>query len=76
MKNEKQIRDKIAEHESAINRLAEEGFGEINAMIIENYIKGRKALLWVLSDNAFIETDEYEKKIGWELTCARASEMF
>ena len=60
----------------AINRLAEEGFGEVNAMIIENYIKGRKALLWVLSDTEFIETDEYEKKIEWELTCARASEIF
>lgn len=74
MKTEKQIHNKILEHEIMI----ETEFQKPNPNVetLETLKKGRVALQWVLSDAETVEPDELTKKIDWEITCQEASNLF
>lgn len=79
MKTEEQIKAKIAEHEKHINAILEtdrEEWRDIDVECIENYLLGRKALLWVLSDMDLLKTDDYEEQARWECTCYDSSKIF
>lgn len=58
--------------------LAEEP-GQWNEFLVdrvETLLQGRKALLWVLSDEGLIELDGFEKKAKFELMNYRESKIF
>lgn len=78
MKTEVEIKFKIAVHESKIDEiLKDEGeWLDIQSELIDNYLMGRKALLWVLSPDDFITEDEFEKKVKFELACHESSNLF
>lgn len=79
MKTIQQIKDKITEHEDRLNEILAKNRDEwtdLDIEVIENLLKGRKALLWVMSDDAHITIDDYEKKVKWECTCYEATKIF
>ena len=43
---------------------------------IEAYLMGRKALLWVLSDDEHIEIDSYERMAKNECLCYDSTKIF
>ena len=75
MKTKQQIRDKIKEHEDHINILVKD-LNDISVNIIENYLKGRMALRWVLNDEDLICKDDYEEKINYEIQCYESTKIF
>ena len=79
MKVEGQIILKIAEHEKIIDDILnedQESWTDIQPRLIESYLIARKVLQWVLSDNDFIEIDDYEKKAKYECLCYESSKIF
>jgi hypothetical protein len=79
MKTEKQIRDKIEEHENKINEILElhrAEWTDIHVMQIEGYLVGRKALLWVLSSKNLLEIDDFEKQAKYECLCFDSTKIF
>ena len=79
MKNEEQIREKIIEHETHINEILEmnrEEWTDMHIDKIEAYLMGRKALLWVLSDDEHIEIDSYERMAKNECLCYDSTKIF
>lgn len=76
MKTEVQIRDKIAEHENLINDLLDEISSEYDVNTIEMLLVGRKALLWVLSNQQYLEKDLYEKDVRFECACYDSTKIF
>jgi len=76
MKTEEQIKEKLTEYEDHINNLRAEGISDANYPVIENYLRDRKSLRWMLSDEDYITPDEYEKKVEYELVCFESSKIF
>ena len=79
MKTEAQIKAKIAEHEKYIDEVLEMNRAEwtdADVFRIESYLMGRKALIWVLSDEDKIETDVYETQARWECICFDSTKIF
>ena len=79
MKKEIEIKFKIAVHEAEIDKLLDIDRSEWRdhyVELVERYLQGRKALLWVLSDEEFIKADEYEKKVMFECMCHKSSKIF
>lgn len=78
MKTIQQIEFKIAVHESKIIELIndKEEWNDLKAELINNYLQGRKALLWVLSPDNFITEDEFEKKAKYEILCYESTKIF
>jgi len=76
MKTEEQIKEKLTEYEDHINNLLAEGISDVNYSVIENYLRDRKSLRWILSDEDYITPDEYEKKVEYELVCFESSKIF
>ena len=75
MKTEKQVREKIKEHEDKITELLNE-LNDISVELIDSYIRGRKVLLWVLSDEDLITPDEFEKSAKYDCMCYDSSKIF
>ncbi len=78
MKTETQIEFKIAVHESKINEILRDTteWSPHTGELLNNYLMGRKALLWVLSPDDFITEDEFEKKVKFEMTCYESTKIF
>jgi hypothetical protein len=78
MKTLQQIEFKIAIHEVAINKILEdkEEWNDLKLELLNNYLMGRKALLWVLSPDDFITADEFEKKVKFEISCYESTKIF
>jgi len=80
MKTEQQIKDKIKEHEDKIEKLLAEKselWNDITVLHVENYLKARKALLWVLSEfDLLSDSDSFERKAYFEITCYESSKIF
>jgi hypothetical protein len=78
MKTSEQIKQKIAEHEVCINALLNNpnGLDDCSVNIIQNYLIGRKGLLWALSDENLIEIDAYEHRVKYECLCYESSKIF
>lgn len=78
MKTKLEIEFKIMIHESKITELIndKEEWSELKVDLINNYLMGRKALLWVLSPNDFVTVDEFEKKAKYEILCYESSKIF
>lgn len=78
MKTEIEIKFKIAVHESKINEILNDHseWSDYQEDLLNNYLMGRKALLWVLSPDDFIKEDEFEKKVKYEIACYTSSKIF
>lgn len=79
MKNKLQIEFKVQEHEAKINEILDLNraeWNDVHVMCVESYLIGRKALLWVLSDNPTIEIDDYEKHARYECLCFDSTKIF
>jgi hypothetical protein len=74
MKSEKQIREKILQHEIKIEEQFKKPIPDVE--ILDTLKKGRIALFWILIDKDKVEPDELTKKIEWEITCQEASNLF
>lgn len=80
MKTKQQIKNKIKQHEDKIEELIAvkgELFNDALVMDIENYLRGRKALLWTLSDEELLDgADDFEKRIRREIIYYEATKIF
>jgi hypothetical protein len=80
MKTEQQIKDKIKEHEDKIEELLITKYPlweDTLVAHIENYLIGRKALLWTLFDKELlIGADDFEKRVRFEISCYKATQIF
>ena len=79
MKTEAQIKAMIKLHEFHINAILETDRSEwhdIDVFRTEQYLMGRKSLLWVLSPDETIENDDYEKQARFECTCFDSTKIF
>lgn len=79
MKTQQEIEFKILVHESEINKilgLDRKEWIDGHVELIEKYILGRKALMWVLSPDDFITPDDFEKKALFECTCHESTKIF
>jgi hypothetical protein len=78
MKTQLEIELKIAEHEAHINEILNDkgDWLPIQEDLINNYLMGRKALLWVLSPDELIFDDEYAETVKYELLVRESSKIF
>jgi hypothetical protein len=76
MKTKEQIQAKIKEHEDKINEVLAQEQNDVNVMLIESYLIGRKALLWTLADEDYIELDSFEMDARFEITCIESTKIF
>jgi hypothetical protein len=79
MKTKLQIEFKIMIHESKINEILElnrEEWNDRHVELIDTYLKGRTALLWVLSPDDFIKPDDFEKQAKFECICHDSTKIF
>ena len=79
MKSKEIIEFKIREHELHINKilaLDREEWTDSHIHLIECYLIGRKALQWVLSQDKFINIDEFEKLAKYECLCYDSVNLF
>jgi hypothetical protein len=78
MKTEIEIKFKIAVHESKIDEFLndKQEWNDLHVELLNNYLQGRKALLWVLSPDDFITDDEFDKKVKFEISCYTSSKIF
>jgi len=78
MKTKVEIDFKIAVHESKIMELIndKEEWSLLKVELLNNYLNGRKALLWVLSPDDYITEDEFEKKVTFEISCYESTKFF
>lgn len=79
MKTEEQIKAKIDEHEKHINEILEMNraeWTEDTIIQIDSYLVGRKALMWVLSEEYLIKADTYEKLVNYECLCFDSAKIF
>ena len=74
MKTIEQIKAKIEEHEKQIIEALKNT--RPNAESLQVLDTGRKALLWVLSDEDFIKADKITVRVDYELLCDEAAEIF
>jgi len=56
--------------------LLTDGISDANYPVIENYLRDRKSLIWVLSNDDFVTPDGYEKKVEYELVCFESTKIF
>ena len=79
MKTIEQIQAKIKEHEDQINEILSidrAEWNDVHVLRIETYLRGRKALLWVLSDKVLLDNDEFEMQAKFECTCFDSTKIF
>ena len=77
MKTQQQILAKIAEHEEMINEeLKDQITHDSDVSRLEHLKHGRKALLWVLSEQEFIDDDELARKIEYEILCYESTKIY
>jgi hypothetical protein len=76
MKTEAKIRAKIKEHEILIKKMLKVKLDDESVHQIEIYLARREAWLWWLSDDEFVQPDEFEKKVNWEITCYESTKIF
>ncbi|MGI6337858.1 MAG: hypothetical protein ACOXZV_00580 [Bacteroidales bacterium] len=70
MKTEKQIRKKIAEHEKCIDEillLGRRNWKSSDVSTIKSHLLARTSLLWVLSQEEYITSDDYCTKVDKEV---------
>lgn len=79
MKTQLQIEFKIAVHDSKIKKILEmdrQEWTDRDVELIKIYIRGRKALQWVLSPDEFIVADDLEKQAMFECICHDSTKIF
>ena len=77
MKTQIEIEFKIAVHESTINDILEDKqMTDYIVQLIEGYLMGRKALLWVLNSDDFVTEDDFDKKVKFEISCYESTKIY
>ena len=74
MKTKKQIEAKLAEHESKIEKEFKQQ--DIDWDYLKRLRHGRQALLWVLSNEELIGSDDITKQIDFEILCHESTNLF